>query len=71
MTLGILTLPTLSLAQTTTPQVEPFLNVSPEIQTFMEKINLFTDMPVGGEPISRADATTLFMNYLSTTNKNN
>jgi hypothetical protein len=31
----------------------------------MGKINLFTDMPVGGEPISRADATTFFMQYLA------
>jgi hypothetical protein len=66
MTLGILTFPALSLAQLTTPQVEPLINVTPEVQTFMEKVHLFTEMPVGGEPISRADASRLFMQYLAT-----
>jgi hypothetical protein len=63
MALGILTIPTFSLAQTT-PQVEALMKVSPEIQVFMERIDLFSDTPVGGEPISRADAAKLFVDYL-------
>ncbi|MDR2415593.1 MAG: hypothetical protein LBD75_03115 [Candidatus Peribacteria bacterium] len=52
-----------------TPQGEALLNTSPEIQTFMEKINLFTEIPGEGEAISRADATKLFMQYFSTIQK--
>jgi hypothetical protein len=66
LAVGIM-LPTFSFAQDQTPQVEPLLTTTPDVGAFVKEFSLFSDASVGGEPISRTDATKIFIHYLLTT----